>query len=133
MINAAGAGEDFFMRKFLSILLVAFFIVNGSCMTVSQTRNISPEEGKAKVKAGALLLDVRTPEEFQQGHVEGAINIPYDKLADRLSELGEDKSREIVTYCQAGRRAEVAQQTLSKSGYQNAFSAGGYPKWIEKK
>src|SRR5262245_49114026 len=94
-------------------------------------QSVSPAEGKAKVKAGALLLDVRTPDEYKKGHVEGALNIPHNQIAQRLSELGPDKSRAIVTYCQAGRRAEIAQKTLADNGFVNVFCGGGYPDWVK--
>ena len=94
-------------------------------------RTITPEAGRAKVKSGALLLDVRTPQEFADGHLEGAVNIPYDQIQRRLAELGADRDREIVTYCQAGVRSGRAQQTLQDSGFKNVFNGGGYLDWMK--
>jgi peroxiredoxin family protein/TusA-related sulfurtransferase/rhodanese-related sulfurtransferase len=71
-----------------------------------------------------LLLDVRTEEEFQNGHVEGAINIPVDSLRERLSEL--DPKQQIVEYCQVGLRGHVAESILNQHGYQVINVTGGY-------
>jgi phage shock protein E len=74
-------------------------------------------DGRDKVKNGALLLDVRTPEEFREGHVDGAKNIPVQDLARRLGELG-PKSQHIVLYCRSGGRSAAAAQLLKSQGYQ---------------
>ncbi len=61
------------------------------------------------------LLDVRTDEEFKNGHLEGAINIPVDSLRDRLGEL--DKNKTVVEYCQVGLRGYIADRILSQNGF----------------
>jgi NADPH-dependent 2,4-dienoyl-CoA reductase/sulfur reductase-like enzyme/peroxiredoxin family protein/TusA-related sulfurtransferase/rhodanese-related sulfurtransferase len=71
-----------------------------------------------------ILVDVRTEEEFENGHVEGAINIPVDSLRTRLSELDPDKM--IVEYCQVGLRGYVADRILSQHGYRVWNVTGGY-------
>lgn len=71
-----------------------------------------------------ILVDVRTEEEFQNGHVDGAINIPVDSLRSRLSEL--DSKKTIVEYCQVGLRGYVADRILSQHGYQVRNVTGGY-------
>lgn len=63
-----------------------------------------------------LLVDVRSAEEYQQGHVPGAINIPHDQVKQRLAEFG-DKNAEIVLYCRSGRRTGMAVDALSEAGY----------------
>ncbi len=71
-----------------------------------------------------ILVDVRTELEFDNGHVEGAINIPLDNLRERLSELDTDKT--IVEYCQVGLRGYVADRILSQHGYRVLNVTGGY-------
>ena len=66
--------------------------------------------------ADLLLLDVRKPEEFAAGHVPGAINIPHDQLASRLSELPR-RDKPVVVYCRSGRRAALAEDVLRQAGY----------------
>jgi rhodanese-related sulfurtransferase len=62
-----------------------------------------------------FLLDVRTPQEFAEGHIAGAVNVPYDQLATRLAEVPKDK--DVVLYCRTGRRAGVAADVLAANGY----------------
>lgn len=69
------------------------------------------------VAAGALLLDVRTPSEFAEGHLAGATNLPVQQLAVRLHELG-SRSRPVVVYCRSGGRSAQAAAMLSAAGYQ---------------
>ena len=67
--------------------------------------------------ANALILDVRTTDEFASGHVPGAINIPYDEVGRRVEELGSDRDRTVVVYCESGGRAGKAEATLLASGF----------------
>ena len=78
------------------------------------------------IRDGALLVDVRTPEEFSRGHIDGAINIPHSEIASRAAELGEDKSRGVVLYSGSGPRSSTALTTLSTMGFSNLFNAGNY-------
>lgn len=75
-------------------------------------------------KEDYILVDVRTEEEFQNGHVTGAINIPVDTLRERLSEL--DPGKKIIEYCQVGVRGHVAESILSQHGYEVINVTGGY-------
>ncbi len=74
------------------------------------------QQARALVAAGAALLDVRTPEEFREGHVPGARNIPVQELPRRLAEVG-PPGTPVVVYCRAGARAESAAQLLRGAGY----------------
>ncbi len=82
---------------------------------------------------GAVLLDVRTPEEHAEGHLEGSVNISHEKLveqeAEALSEIetltGGDKSKAIVVYCRSGGRAGKAKAALEAAGYTRVTNVGG--------
>ncbi len=76
----------------------------------------------------AILLDVRTPTEFGNGHIPGAINIPVDNLRDRLDEL--NKNQQIVVYCQVGQRGYLATRILLQHGYQVVNLSGGYKTYL---
>lgn len=78
---------------------------------VSQQELMSPRPGDF------LILDVRTPEEFAGGHVENASNIPHDRLADRLVEIQKYASSPVVVYCESGKRAAMAAETLAQAGF----------------
>ena len=70
------------------------------------------------------LLDVRSEDEYKNGHIDGAINIPVDSLRDRMEEL--DKNKKVVEYCQVGLRGYVADRILSQYGFQVLNVSGGY-------
>jgi NADPH-dependent 2,4-dienoyl-CoA reductase/sulfur reductase-like enzyme/rhodanese-related sulfurtransferase len=72
-----------------------------------------------------IVVDVRTPEEFEDGAYPDAINIPLDELMERLDELGDNASREIVVYCASGARSAYAQRMLMQVGYSNVKNGGG--------
>ena len=79
----------------------------------------------ALVKNGALLIDTRTAGEFTGGHIEGAINIPYDIIGNVISNYEADKSRPIVVYCHSGARSASAKKQLQHAGYTYVVNGGG--------
>jgi rhodanese-related sulfurtransferase len=93
---------------------------------------ISPETYvSAFVDAGRdhFLLDVRTPEEFDEGHIAGAVNIPVQILDQYLSSVPQD--RDVVLYCRTGNRSQVAMEILNQAGYQNVYDIeGGTVNWV---
>jgi NADPH-dependent 2,4-dienoyl-CoA reductase/sulfur reductase-like enzyme/rhodanese-related sulfurtransferase len=78
----------------------------------------------ARAGEQALLLDVRTPDEFRSGHIPGAVNIPLDDLRSRLGELPHD--RNIAAYCQVGQRGYLATRILRQKGFSASNVGGGY-------
>jgi len=96
-------------------------------MTPADVDHIDPVESKRRVDAGALLLDVRNPNEWQAGHAEGAAWIPMRELAERQEELPTD--REIVVICKTGGRSAQVAQALVASGYGAVNVAGGSKAW----
>ena len=78
-----------------------------------------------------FLLDVRTPQEYAEGHIAGAVNVPYDQLATRLAEVPKDK--DVVIYCRSGRRSALAADVLAASGYTRlSHLEGDMIAWTEK-
>ncbi|GAB4057017.1 rhodanese-like domain-containing protein [Uliginosibacterium sediminicola] len=67
--------------------------------------------------ARSVLIDVRTPEEYAAGHIEGALNIDHAQIAQRVGTLGVQKADELLLYCRSGRRSAIAQQSLKQLGY----------------
>ena len=80
---------------------------------------------KAKDINSPIVVDVRTPEEFEDGAYPGAINIPLDELMVRFEELGDNAAREIVVYCASGARSAYAQRMLMQVGYVHVTNGGG--------
>jgi len=82
-------------------------------------------EEKAIDDNSPIIVDVRTPHEFQSGAYPGAVNIELDELMERYSDLGNNKSRDIVVYCASGARSAYAQRMLAQIGYTNVRNGGG--------
>jgi len=80
---------------------------------------------KADDDKSPIIVDVRTPHEFQSGAYPGAVNIELDQLMERYGELGNNKSREIIVYCASGARSAYAQRMLAQLGYSNVKNGGG--------
>lgn len=77
-----------------------------------------------KIRTGALILDVRTPDEFQDGAYPGAVNVPVNTLIQRLGDLGA-KNKPVVVYCASGGRSAVAANILKSNGWTDVVNAGG--------
>lgn len=90
----------------------------------NMTNIITPTEFKAMDKKDCILLDVRTEEEFENGHIEGAVNIPVDSLRSRLNEL--DKEKLVIVYCKVGIRGYIAERILKQNGFKAKNMTGGY-------
>ena len=93
---------------------------------------ISPDQAKDMMEQGGpyILLDCRTEEEFAQGHIEGAVLIPYDEIEGRAATELPDRDALILIYCRSGRRSEIAAQALIAMGYTNVRDFGGIIDWL---
>lgn len=111
------------MKHFILILLTAVTLATSACAAPG----ITPSDAKALVAKGAPLVDVRTPEEFAAGHIEGAINIPIDELDARKGELKKDA--DIVLYCRSGARSERGRALLAAAGYAKVYNLGAMSNW----
>ena len=86
------------------------------------------DEAHQRVANGAMLVDVRTPQEFAAGHIEGARNIPVQELPSRLAELG-THDQSIVVYCASGRRSARANELMQQAGYTKVYDLGAMSNW----
>ena len=130
------------MRKtklLIPMILSAMFL--SSCGThegsTSGYRQISMNKAVEMMKneTGYIILDTRRPDEFAEGHIPGAINVPNEEIdTDEIPELP-DKSQLILVYCRSGRRSKEASEKLANIGYTNIVEFGGILDWkgeIEK-
>ena len=93
--------------------------------------NITAEEAKQIMDAeeGYIILDVRTQEEYDQGHIPGAIVISHEEIAEKAEEVLTDKDQLILVYCRSGRRSKIAAEALVELGYTNIKEFGGIINW----
>jgi rhodanese-related sulfurtransferase len=96
----------------------------------SRIREVSPAEANREQAQGAVLIDVREREEFQQGAARGAVHLSKGLLELRIEEAVPDPSTPIICYCGGGSRSALAADNLQKMGYTNVASmAGGLKAW----
>ena len=114
----------------LSIVLVACGEGNGLPAEATYEQ-ITPAEAKALMDSeeGYVILDVRTPEEFAQRHIEGAILIPDYEIGEKAESILSDKNQLILVYCRSGRRSKNAANKLATLGYTNIKEFGGINDW----
>ena len=93
--------------------------------------NITVEEVKRIMDSeeGYIILDVRTQEEYDQGHIPGAIVISHEEIAEKAEEVLTDKDQLILVYCRSGRRSKLAAEVLVELGYTNIREFGGIIDW----
>jgi rhodanese-related sulfurtransferase len=97
-------------------------------LSVGQAKEAIAELKSSKTKH--IILDVRGPDEFRSGYIDGAKNIPVSDLASRLCEISDNKASPIIVYCRSGARSIVASQILVANGFANVTNvAGGMLDW----
>ena len=93
--------------------------------------NITAEEAKQIMDSqeGYIILDVRTQEEYDQGHIPGAIQIPHEEIPEKAEDVLTDKDQLILVYCRSGRRSKLAAEAFVELGYTNIKEFGGIQDW----
>ena len=93
--------------------------------------NITAEEAKEIMDSeeGYIILDVRTQEEYDQGHIPGAVVISHEEIAEKAEEVLTDKDQLLLVYCRSGRRSKIAAEALVELGYTNIKEFGGIIDW----
>ena len=105
------------MKKLIAILF-SIILLTGCGQKMEQKNEVQ----KIKDENNYILVDVRTKEEYDEGHLKDALNIPYDTI-DENTNL--DKTKTILVYCRSGKRATTAKQTLENLGY-TVYNLGGF-------
>ena len=138
------------MKKVILLLLLLILILSVSACDASVTvpedteiqeqeaeekqviyENITADEAKQIMDAetGYVILDVRTEEEYAEGHIPGAILIPDYEIAQKAESILPDKDQKILVYCRSGRRSKNAAEALLALGYTNIWEFGGIIDW----
>ena len=124
------------MKRILIAISVALMLISllvgcndGNNKNVYE--QITPDEAKALMDSedGYVILDVRTPEEFAERHIEGAILIPDYEIGEKAESILTDKEQLILVYCRSGRRSKNAANELATLGYTNIKEFGGINDW----
>lgn len=118
----------------LIVLTAGTMACGGGAEPAAAATPVSQTELLHSIDAGdaPMILDVRSPEEFAEGHVPGAVNIEYDELAERLAEIEAVRHAPVVVYCRSGRRAGIAEAVLLEQGFSNVqHLEGDMLAWLE--
>ena len=123
--------------KRIIVLFLLGMIIFGGCKkkeeeAVSSYTHISQEEAKRVMdeEDDIVILDVRTKEEYDGGHIKDAICIPNETIDEKVSETLKDKNQKILVYCRSGRRSVQAAEKLVALGYTKIYEFGGIIDWI---
>lgn len=124
------------MSRIAGLTLLALLVTAGNAVAQvaaaaeaeTKTATIAADDLMSRIEAetAPTILDVRSAEEFAEGHIPGATNIPYTELEERYEELGIEASDEVVVYCRTGRRAGIAEAALAELGFTNVRDLDGH-------
>ena len=104
-------------RKITAVMLIALAGALVGCL--------GPKGGNMKLPDNAVLLDVRQADEFNAGHIDGAVLVPHDTIAEKIGAVVLDKNTPVYVYCRSGRRSAIAVEAMRKLGYTNLTDLGG--------
>ncbi|MBX0313189.1 MAG: rhodanese-like domain-containing protein [Sulfurihydrogenibium sp.] len=111
-------------KAFLTILLIFGFSFAYQDLNARQFYEMMQKE------KDVIILDVRTPQEYQEEHISNAINIPVQILGQQLDKLKNFKDKKILVYCRSGHRSAIASQILDRAGFKNVYNLkGGLFEW----
>ena len=124
------------MKKATLLLLLAVMMLTACGQDKENDReavyvNITAEEAKRIMDSqeGYIILDVREQDEYDAGHIPGAILIPYTQIEEKAEKVLTDKEQLILVYCRSGRRSKIAAEALVELGYTNIKEFGGILDW----
>lgn len=123
------------MKK-ICVLILSFLLLMTGCGNNEVKEeavyvNITGEEAKEimDTESDYVILDVREQDEYDEGHIEGAVLIPHGEISEKAEEIIPDKNTLILVYCRSGRRSKIASEELVKLGYTNIKEFGGIIDW----
>jgi rhodanese-related sulfurtransferase len=121
------------MYRFAIVITLGAFLATASFAEDPESTkapSISAAELQARRESGAapVVIDVRTPEEYASGHIPGAVNVPFDEVAQRIAEI--DAPHGVALYCMVGPRARRGESALIAAGYEQVLHLeGGLAAW----
>lgn len=109
----------------ICIALITFFVL------FRRVGQLSSKNAEQLIKAGAVVIDVRSAPEYNSGHLARAINVPLDKIEIELPKQIEDRSTTLLLHCQSGMRSSMAKKRLIAIGYTNVHNLGSFARAAE--
>ena len=120
------------MKRNFFVLFLCFIFLGG-CSSSNNQVMVNYVQAKEKIiNEGAILLDVRTKEEYDEQHINEAFLLPLDEInADSVSKIVDSKDKVIIVYCRSGNRSHQALELLKSLGYNNVYDLGAMSNWKE--
>lgn len=106
--------------------VLVFFGILALFLLFKRAGQVSTKAAAQYLKQGALVIDVRTPGEFNSGHLPKAINIPLDQIESLVASRLKNKDQVLLLHCQSGMRSSAAKKKLAMLGYTRAYNLGSY-------
>ena len=103
------------------LIIIAAIII---FLVLKKLGQVSPVKARELVAAGALIVDVRSPGEFAEGHLASAVNIPLDVIGQNIGKHVKDKNQPILVYCLSGRRSALAKRIIKGQGFTEVHNLG---------
>lgn len=120
------------MKKWILVLAMVLFVAMSGCSSTEEPKmqNVSNEAFKQLMQGDVLLLDVRTLEEYEAGHIDDATLIPVGELEARIDEVADYKDKNVLVYCRSGNRSVTASTILLKNGFTQVYNLkSGFSNW----
>lgn len=118
------------MKKVICIMLIFTFVLCG-CGNNKANDLISGKEAKIQViNNSAILVDVRSSEEYDEKHISGSLSVPYDSI-EKIEEEVPSKDKILIVYCSSGNRSKKAKEELKSMGYKTVYDMGSMVNWYE--
>ncbi len=119
------------MKPFIIIALASLFILTGCTQPMAvQTKQSSNQAHAALANDSSIvLIDVRTVAEFEEGHIQGSINVPLDQLSQEITRVVSDKKTTVFLVCRSGNRSAQASDIMASLGYQSLVDIGSVFTW----
>ncbi len=124
------------MKRFCLFAVLLCVILSACGQDSSEVKeymyeNITPQEAKQIMdnKEDCIILDVREQDEYNEGHIDGAVLIPHGEIVKKAEDELPDKNALILVYCRSGRRSKIASEALVNLGYTNVKEFGGIIDW----
>ena len=113
------------MKKIVVILLLLFLLVGcGKKEELGGIASVTCDKALEYQVDGSVIVNIKEKDEYDEDHLENAINIPYTEIKDKIADFVEDFDTKIIVYCKSGKRSAMAAKSLIEAGYKNIYDLG---------